>query len=71
MDWGYGWICFDQQNSVANFHSNLLQQMPVILSGNKEQQKKYLGRLLEEPLVAAYAVNIIRNSISSGFVNIF
>lgn len=30
--------------------------MPVILSGNKEQQKKYLGRLLEEPLVAAYAV---------------
>lgn len=33
-----------------------LGQMPVILSGNKEQQKKYLGRLLEEPLVAAYAV---------------
>lgn len=30
--------------------------MPVILSGNKEQQKKYLGRLLDEPLVAAYAV---------------
>lgn len=26
--------------------------MPVILAGNKEQQKKYLGRLLEEPLVA-------------------
>lgn len=34
----------------------MVQQMPVILSGNKEQQKKYLGRLLEEPLVAAYAV---------------
>jgi len=33
-----------------------LGQMPVILSGNKEQQKKYLGRMLEEPLVAAYAV---------------
>lgn len=28
----------------------------MILAGNKEQQKKYLGRLLEEPLVAAYAV---------------
>lgn len=26
------------------------------MGGNKEQQKKYLGRLLEEPLVAAYAV---------------
>lgn len=33
-----------------------LGQMPVILAGNKEQQKKYLGRLLEEPLVAAYCV---------------
>jgi len=26
--------------------------MPVILAGNKEQQKKYLGRLIEEPLMA-------------------
>lgn len=26
----------------------------VILSGNAEQKKKYLGRLLEEPLLAAY-----------------
>lgn len=33
-----------------------LGQSPVILAGNKEQQKKYLGRLLEEPLVAAYCV---------------
>lgn len=33
-----------------------LGQTPVILSGTKEQQKKYLGRLIEEPLVAAYAV---------------
>ncbi|XP_020709918.1 probable medium-chain specific acyl-CoA dehydrogenase, mitochondrial isoform X2 [Athalia rosae] len=31
-------------------------QMPVIIAGNKEQQKKYLGRLIEEPLVAAYCV---------------
>ncbi|XP_046976818.1 probable medium-chain specific acyl-CoA dehydrogenase, mitochondrial isoform X3 [Vanessa cardui] len=31
-------------------------QTPVILAGNKEQQKKYLGRLIEEPLVAAYGV---------------
>ncbi|XP_049784443.1 probable medium-chain specific acyl-CoA dehydrogenase, mitochondrial [Schistocerca cancellata] len=33
-----------------------LGQMPVILAGNKEQQKKYLGRLVEEPLLAAYCV---------------
>jgi hypothetical protein len=26
--------------------------MPVIIGGSKEQQKKYLGRLIEEPLVA-------------------
>ncbi|CAK9797479.1 Probable medium-chain specific acyl-CoA dehydrogenase, mitochondrial [Anthophora quadrimaculata] len=33
-----------------------LGQAPVIAYGTKEQQKKYLGRLLEEPLVAAYCV---------------
>ncbi|XP_045463101.1 probable medium-chain specific acyl-CoA dehydrogenase, mitochondrial [Harmonia axyridis] len=33
-----------------------LGQTPVIIGGNKEQQKKYLGRLLEEPLLAAYCV---------------
>lgn len=26
--------------------------MPVIIGGNKEQQKKYLGRLIDEPMVA-------------------
>ncbi|XP_069701103.1 medium-chain specific acyl-CoA dehydrogenase, mitochondrial-like isoform X2 [Periplaneta americana] len=29
---------------------------PVILAGTKEQQKKFLGRLVEEPLVTAYCV---------------
>lgn len=33
-----------------------LGQMPVILAGNPEQQKKYLGRLIEEPIVAGYCV---------------
>lgn len=33
-----------------------LGQAPVVAAGTKEQQKKYLGRLLEEPLVAAYCV---------------
>ncbi|KAI8770994.1 medium-chain specific acyl-CoA dehydrogenase, mitochondrial [Biomphalaria glabrata] len=30
--------------------------MPVILAGNEAQQKKYLGRLIEEPLMSAYCV---------------
>lgn len=33
-----------------------LAQAPVLLAGNAEQKKKFLGRLLEEPLVAAYGV---------------
>ena len=32
--------------------SNSLQEMPVVLAGNNEQQKKYLGRMVEEPLMA-------------------
>lgn len=33
-----------------------LGQTPVLIAGNKEQKKKYLGRLVEEPLVSAYCV---------------
>ncbi|KAK2581162.1 hypothetical protein KPH14_007969 [Odynerus spinipes] len=33
-----------------------LGQTPVIVAGSKAQQKKYLGRLVDEPLVAAYCV---------------
>ena len=32
--------------------------MPVILAGNDEQKKKYLGRMTEEPLVAVSIVCI-------------
>lgn len=34
----------------------MFQQIPLVKLGTKEQQKKYLGRLVDEPLVAAYAV---------------
>lgn len=37
--------------------ANSLAEMPVILAGNKEQKKKYLGRMMEEPLMAAYCVS--------------
>lgn len=36
--------------------ANSLAEMPVVLAGNNEQQKKYLGRMVEEPLMAAYCV---------------
>ncbi|XP_033732330.1 medium-chain specific acyl-CoA dehydrogenase, mitochondrial-like [Pecten maximus] len=36
--------------------ANSLGQMPVILAGNEAQQKKYLGRMMEEPLMCAYCV---------------
>lgn len=36
--------------------ANNLGQMPVIIAGNEEQKKKYLGRMTEEPLMCAYGV---------------
>ncbi|XP_052090962.1 medium-chain specific acyl-CoA dehydrogenase, mitochondrial-like isoform X2 [Mytilus californianus] len=36
--------------------ANSLGEMPVILAGNPDQKKKYLGRMLEEPLMCAYCV---------------
>ncbi|CAH0547145.1 unnamed protein product [Brassicogethes aeneus] len=41
---------------MTALEANSLGQTPVIIAGNKEQKKKYLGRLIEEPLVAAYCV---------------
>ncbi|NXW76939.1 ACADM protein, partial [Hirundo rustica] len=36
--------------------ANSLGQMPVIIAGNEQQQKKYLGRMTEAPLMCAYCV---------------
>lgn len=36
--------------------ANGLAEAPVILAGNEAQKKKYLGRMTEEPLMAAYGV---------------
>ncbi|KAI9597418.1 acyl-CoA dehydrogenase/oxidase [Syncephalis fuscata] len=35
---------------------NNLAQAPVVLAGNEAQQRKYLGRMTEEPLMCAYCV---------------
>ncbi|NXX31089.1 ACADM protein, partial [Nicator chloris] len=36
--------------------ANSLGQMPVIIAGNEQHQKTYLGRMTEEPLMCAYCV---------------
>lgn len=36
--------------------ANGLGEAPVIVAGNEEQKKKYLGRMTEEPLMCAYCV---------------
>ncbi|KAL4704581.1 hypothetical protein ACJJTC_017836 [Scirpophaga incertulas] len=49
-------IAFGCTGIMTALEASGLGQTPVIIAGNKEQQKKYLGRLMEEPLVAAYGV---------------
>ena len=41
---------------MTAMEANGLASAPVIIAGSEEQQKKYLGRLCEEPLQAAYCV---------------
>ncbi|KAL7013564.1 hypothetical protein ACKWTF_015469 [Chironomus riparius] len=47
------WGCTGIQTALE---ATGLGQTPVIIGGSKEQQQKYLGRLIEEPLLAAYCV---------------
>ncbi|XP_019866505.1 probable medium-chain specific acyl-CoA dehydrogenase, mitochondrial [Aethina tumida] len=41
---------------MTAIEANSLGQTPVLIAGNPEQKKKYLGRLIAEPVVAAYCV---------------
>ncbi|NWU50739.1 ACADM protein, partial [Dromas ardeola] len=45
--------CMEVQAAIE---ANSLGQMPVIIAGNEHQQKKYLGRVTEEPVMCAYCV---------------
>ncbi|NXC59932.1 ACADM protein, partial [Aleadryas rufinucha] len=45
--------CTEVQTAIE---ANSLGQMSVIIAGNEQQQKKYLGRITEEPLMCAYCV---------------
>ncbi|XP_041986663.1 probable medium-chain specific acyl-CoA dehydrogenase, mitochondrial isoform X1 [Aricia agestis] len=49
-------LAFGCTGIMTAMEASGLGQTPVIIAGNKEQQKKYLGRLIDEPLVAAYGV---------------
>ncbi|XP_059062303.1 medium-chain specific acyl-CoA dehydrogenase, mitochondrial isoform X3 [Achroia grisella] len=49
-------IAYGCSGIMAAIYITEVGQAPIILAGNKEQQKKYLGRLIDEPLVAAYCV---------------
>jgi len=41
---------------MTAIEANGLGSMPVMIAGNHEQKKKYLTRLIEEPLMCAYGV---------------
>mmetsp|Transcript_18243 Transcript_18243/g.21080 ORF Transcript_18243/g.21080 Transcript_18243/m.21080 type:complete len:414 (-) Transcript_18243:796-2037(-) len=41
---------------MTAIEANSLAQMPLIIAANDEQKKKYLGRMTEAPLKAAYGV---------------
>lgn len=45
--------CTGMQTAIE---ANSLAEMPVIVAGNDAQKKKYLGRMTEAPLKAAYGV---------------
>ncbi|GAB4568417.1 MAG: acyl-CoA dehydrogenase family protein [Haliangiales bacterium] len=45
----YGCLGFNTSMSA-----NMLGAMPLIIAGSEEQKKKYLGRLCDEPVYAAY-----------------
>ncbi|CAG8547404.1 852_t:CDS:2, partial [Racocetra fulgida] len=47
------WGCTGVQTAIE---ANGLAEAPLLVAGNKEQNKKYLGRMTEEPLMAAYCV---------------
>lgn len=48
------WACTGVQTAME---ANSLAEMPLIIAANDEQKKKYLGRMVEEPLVAVRDFN--------------
>jgi acyl-CoA dehydrogenase len=49
-------IAYACSGVMTAIEGSTLATAPIVIGGSKEQQKKYLGRLIDEPLVAAYCV---------------
>jgi len=49
-------IAYACSGIMTAIEGSTLATAPVVIGGSKEQQKKYLGRLIDEPIVAAYCV---------------
>jgi acyl-CoA dehydrogenase len=47
------WGCTGVSTAIG---ACFLAQVPLLIGGSKEQQKKFLGRMVDEPIVASYAV---------------
>ncbi len=49
-------LCYGCTGIGTALEANGLGSMPIMLAGNEEQKKKYLGRLIDEPIMCAYGV---------------
>eukprot|EP01098_Paradermamoeba_levis_P013484 TRINITY_DN6158_c0_g1_i2.p1 TRINITY_DN6158_c0_g1~~TRINITY_DN6158_c0_g1_i2.p1 ORF type:complete len:428 (-),score=139.60 TRINITY_DN6158_c0_g1_i2:21-1304(-) len=49
-------IAFGCSGILTAMEANTLAEAPLIVAGNEEQKKKYLGRMVAEPLKAGYCV---------------
>ncbi|CAO3670661.1 unnamed protein product [Umbelopsis ramanniana] len=49
-------LAFGCSGIQTAIEANGLAEAPLIVAGNDEQKKKYLGRMTEEPLMASYGV---------------
>jgi len=49
-------IAYGCTGIMTAIEANGLGSMPIMIAGNHEQKKKYLTRLIEEPLMCAYGV---------------
>lgn len=49
-------IAYGCTGILTAVEANGLGSMPIMIAGNEEQKKKYLGMLIEEPVVCAYGV---------------
>lgn len=55
-------LAFGCSGIQTAIEANGLAEAPLIVAGSHETKQKYLGRMTEEPLVAAYCVVSGRNS---------